>query len=61
MYGYVLRDILRKEAKQHPYSVATIYRYLYLKEKEGEKLVAAIECVRYRIPPEEAFTYISAI
>ncbi len=61
MYGYVLRDILRREAKQHPYSAATIYRYLYLKEKEGEKLVAAIECVRYRIPPEEAFTYISAI
>lgn len=61
MYGYVLRDILRREAKQHPYSVATLYRYLYLKEHEGEKLVAAVECVRYGIDPEEAFRYINAI
>lgn len=61
MYGYILRDVLRQEAKKHPYSVATIYRYLYLKEHEGEKLVAAVECVRYGIDPDEAFTYINAV
>ena len=61
MYGYVLRDVLRQEAKKHPYSAATLYRYLYLKEHEGEKLIAAVECVRYGIDPDEAFKYINAV
>ena len=61
MYGYVLRDVLRQEAKKKPYSAATLYRYLYLKEHEGEKLIAAVECVRYGIDPDEAFKYINAV
>ena len=57
-YNYILRDILEREARKDPYSVAVIYSYLYHKEHEVNRLTIALECVRYRVAPDEAMRYI---
>ena len=57
-YNFILRNILEKEARKHPYSVAVIYSYLYHKEHEVNRLTIAIECVRYGVSPDEAMHYI---
>ncbi|MGI6069520.1 MAG: V0D/AC39 family V-type ATPase subunit [Blautia sp.] len=57
-YTYLLRTVLEKEASRNPYSVATIYSYLYHKEHEVARLTIAIECVRYGVPFEETMNYI---
>lgn len=54
MYEFVGRHVLDVEAKKYPNSIAVMYRYLYLKEVQDAALTAAIECVRYGLPPEEA-------
>ncbi len=55
MYTEIMREIIRAEARRNPYSTAMPYYYLYWKEHEVYRLTSAIECVRYGIPPEEAF------
>lgn len=57
-YNYLLRDILEREARKDPYSVAVLYSYLYHKEHEVYRLTIAIECVRYGVAPDEAMRYI---
>lgn len=57
-YNCILRDILEKEARKDPYSVAVLYSYLYHKEHEVNRLTIAIECVRYGVSPDEAMRYI---
>ena len=57
-YNYILRNILEKESRKDPYSVATLYSYLYHKEHEVNRLTIAIECVRYGVQPEDAMKYI---
>ena len=47
------------ESRQDPYSVATIYSYLYHKEHEVNRLIIALECVRYRISADEAMQHIA--
>lgn len=54
MYEFVGRHVLDVEAKKYPNSIAVMYRYLYLKEVQDAALTAAIECVRYNLPPDEA-------
>jgi hypothetical protein len=38
-----------------------MYRYLYVKEVQDAALTAAIECVRYGLPPDEAMENLSAM
>ncbi|MCI6005011.1 MAG: V-type ATPase subunit [Blautia sp.] len=57
-YNYILRHILEKESRRDPYSVATLYSYLYHKEHEVNRLTIAIECVRYGVEPDDAMRYI---
>lgn len=59
MYVYVLKHILLKESRQHPYSAAAIYSYLYRKEHEINRLIIALECIRYGLPSDETMKYIS--
>lgn len=58
MYASVMKHILSTESRKDPYSVITIYSYLYHKEHEVDRLIIALECVRYRIAPDEAMTYV---
>ncbi|MBQ0000702.1 MAG: V-type ATPase subunit [Clostridiales bacterium] len=57
-FNYLLRVTLTRQAKKDPYSVATLFSYLYLKEREVTQLIIAVECVSYGTPPEEAIRYI---
>jgi V/A-type H+-transporting ATPase subunit C len=60
-YNYVLRHILNKLSRDDPYSVATLYNYLYMKEHEIARLTIAVECVRYGMQSEEAMKLILAL
>ena len=44
-----------------PYSVASIYTYLYLKEEEIDKLTTALECIRYGLPRSETLAYMGGV
>ena len=57
-YNYILRNVLEREARKDPYSVAVIYSYLYHKEHEVNRLTIALECVRYGVDPEQSLRYI---
>lgn len=54
MYTMTVRNVIRKEAQKKPYSIASLYSYLYWKEHELYRLTTATECVRYRMDPHEA-------
>lgn len=59
MYVYILKHVLMRESRQHPYSAATIYSYLYQKEHEINRLIIALECIRYGLPADETMKYIT--
>ncbi len=52
VYTKVCREIIRKGTDGHPYSIASLYSYLYAREHEIYRLVTALECVRYGLAPE---------
>ncbi|SFS00681.1 V0D/AC39 family V-type ATPase subunit [Anaeromicropila populeti] len=45
--------------KKYPVSIARIFYYLFAKEQEINKLTTALECIRYKIPPEKSLNYIN--
>ncbi|MFR2718555.1 MAG: V0D/AC39 family V-type ATPase subunit [Ruminococcus sp.] len=53
-----MKHVLSGESKADPYSVSTIYCYLYHKEHEIDRLTTVLECIRYNIPPEDTMRYI---
>lgn len=59
MYASVMKHVLSTSSRKNPYSVITIYSYLYHKEHEVNRLIIALECVRYRIAPDEAMAYVA--
>jgi V/A-type H+-transporting ATPase subunit C len=59
LYTRKCRDIVRAGTKKNPYSVASLYCYLYLKEHEIYRLTSALECVRYRMAPADAMKIVT--
>jgi V/A-type H+-transporting ATPase subunit C len=59
MYASILKHILSSGSRQEPYSVTTVYSYLYHKEHEVDRLIIALECVRYQVSPEEAMKHVA--
>lgn len=59
MYAEIMKYVLSTEAKRNPYSIAIVYSYLYHKEHEVNRLIIALECIRYQVSPAEAMTHIS--
>lgn len=59
MYAAIMKHVLSSASRQNPYSVATLYSYLYHKEHEVNRLIIALECVRYGIAPEEAMKHVA--
>ena len=57
MYRKCLKQLYVADARRNPYSIASIYAYLFKKEEELERLTAAIECVRYGLPPNETLAH----
>lgn len=58
-YSAIMKKILRRGSRKNPYSLATIYSYLYTKEHEVDELIIALECVRYQVPAEAAIVHLS--
>lgn len=58
MYSYIMKYILTRESQKDPYSVATIYCYLYHKEHEIDRLTTVLECIRYGVSPDDTMNYI---
>lgn len=58
-YTRILKSLLQKESRQSPYSAVIMYQYLYRKEHEVDRLIIAMECVRYQISYSEAAEYLS--
>lgn len=54
MYTRICKETIAREAREKPYSAASLYYYLYWKEHELYRLTTAIECVRYSLPPAKA-------
>ena len=61
MYVFIMQKILRAEARKHPYSVATLFDYLYRKEHQDYRVTTVIECIRYGIHGEETKKMIAAL
>ena len=60
-YKDCLRHLYLADRRQNPYSVASIYTYLYLKEEEIDKLTTALECIRYGLPRSETLAYMGGV
>lgn len=58
-YTRILKALLKRESLLHPYSATIMYRYLYRKEHEVDRLVIALEAVRYHISPSAAAGYLA--
>lgn len=58
LYSEVMHRVLSTKARKNPYSMITIYSYLYHREHEVKRLTIALECVRYRVSPAEAMQYV---
>lgn len=58
MYGDCLYHLYITDRRSHPYSIAAVNTYLFLKEQELEKLTTAMECVRYGVSPDETLQYV---
>ena len=58
MYISIMKRVLTRSAKSHPFSAATIYQYLFFKDHEIRRLTVALECIRYSVPPEETVAHI---
>lgn len=58
LYTDCLSHLYKMDRRQHPYSIATINTYLFLKEEELRKLTTAIECIRYGLSPSETLAYV---
>ncbi len=53
LYDLILAHIHRTAAARNPYSIASLYSYLYFKEDELRKIVTVIEGIRYRLDAGE--------
>ncbi|MEE0955439.1 MAG: V-type ATPase subunit [Eubacterium sp.] len=58
-YTRIQKLLLKKESRQSPYSAVIMYQYLYRKEHEVDRLIIAMECVRYQVPSTEAEEYLA--
>lgn len=61
IYINCLTRLYTNDCRNYPYSIASINKYLFLKEQEGKKLTTALECIRYGIGPEESLKYIGGV
>lgn len=48
----IVSEIYRRQAQKHPYSLATIARYLYEKEAEIRTIIRFLEAIRYHLGTE---------
>lgn len=47
--------------RKHPYSMASLYIYLSLKEEEMKKITTVLECIRYGLSETETLQYLNGL
>lgn len=60
-YKDCLRRLYLADRRQNPYSIASIYTYLFLKEEEIDQLTTALECIRYGLPRGDTLAYLGGV
>ncbi len=58
IYQDIMQYLFLMDLQKHPYSFACMNTYLFLKEREVDKLTTALECVSYELSSSETLDYI---
>lgn len=61
LYKECLHKLYVADRRKNPYSIATVNTYLFLKEEEIDKLVTALECIRYGLTQRETLGYLGGV
>ncbi len=61
LYKECMINLYMSDRRHHPYSLASINTYFFLKENEIDKLTTALECIRYELSRNETLNYIGGI
>lgn len=54
----IMMDIAEKNAARYSSSMAPVYAYLFKKQIEIKRLTTAVECIRYKLEPEDTLRYV---
>lgn len=57
----ILKSLYISQRRRDPYSLASLNTYLFLKEEEIDKLITALECIRYGLSPRETLGYLGGV
>lgn len=57
--NHIMDEIIFKDFKKSPYSLAAINGYFHMKNNESSKIITALECIRYQYSPETILKYIN--
>ncbi|WP_310602460.1 V-type ATPase subunit [Anaerosporobacter sp.] len=58
LYRSLLTKIYNSNKQKYPNSMAPVQQFLYLKEIEIDNLTTVLECIRYKLQPNETLSYI---
>lgn len=53
-----ITKLCEESSRKYPSSMAPILNYLHLREQELNRLTTALECIRYKLEPDETLRYI---
>lgn len=54
----IMMDIAENNAAHYSSSMAPVYAYLFEKQLEIKRLTTAVECIRYKLDPEDTLRYV---
>lgn len=58
LYYKILETVYKVATRMYPYSIAPVIYYLFRKSKEVDQLTTVLECIRYKLEPNETMNYI---
>jgi Archaeal/vacuolar-type H+-ATPase subunit C len=61
MYEDFMHHLYLTNRRRDPHSIAVVSTYLFLKEREIQRLTTLLECVRYNLSPSETLAYVGGI
>jgi Archaeal/vacuolar-type H+-ATPase subunit C len=61
MYEDFMYHLYLNNRRKDPHSIAVVSTYLFLKEREIQRLTTLLECVRYNLSPSETLAYVGGI
>lgn len=58
LYQTLLIKIYKSNKQKYPNSMAPVQQFLYLKGIEIDRLTTVLECIRYKLQPDEILSYV---